>query len=171
MATLSESQTLVARIRPGGSIFKSRERSGQLYKRILSSLIREENGKIYFKPETSRLKKVIEKYAFGLYYFKYKKNAPLKSFKCVGFYPFNAEETRPTEIMLLTHSEKFKPKKWVCIQKDVFYYIIVRDWRRNNKLTMIFHIHNTVWCVVEIPFPTSDKWNKRSVMYQYKLFD
>lgn len=171
LATLSESQTLVARTQPGGSIFKSRERSDKLYKRLLNSLIQEENGKTYFRPETDRLKKVIEKYAFGLYYFRYKKLATLKSFKCIGFYPFNAEETRPSEIIMLTHSEKFTLKKWIHIQENVFSYIVVRDWRRNNKLTMIFHIHNTAWCVIQIPYPTSDRWNKRNLELQYKLFD
>lgn len=156
LTTLSLSPTLVARTEPGGSIYKSRERSDKLYNRIISSLLKE-NGKTYFKPESNRLNRVIEKYAFGLYYFKYKKIAALNKFKSVGFYPFNAEETRPNEVFMLTHTEKFSPKKWNHIQNGVFSYIIVRDWRRNNKLTMILHIHNTAWCVIEIPSPQRGK--------------
>ena len=71
---------------------------------------------------------------------------------------------------MLTYSQKFRIKKWTHIQDDVFSYIVVRDWRRSNKLTMIFHIHNTVWCIIEIPFPTSDKRKKRKIEGQYELF-
>ena len=92
-----------------------------------------------------------------MYYHKYKKRANLNSFNCTGFYPFEVEETRPSKIFMLTYSEKFRLKKWTNIQPNVFSYIVVRDSTRNNKLTMIFHIHNTVWCVVEIPFPKSKK--------------
>ncbi|MFV8465381.1 hypothetical protein [Flavobacterium sp. LB1P62] len=171
LATLSESGPLVTRTESGGKIYKSRERNSTLYKRLLNSLVQEEDGRTYFKPEIDRLKRVIEKYAFGIYYNKYEKHAPLNLFKCVGFYPFQAEETRPSEIVLLTHSEKFKLKKWIHIQENVFSYIVVRDWRRNNKLTMIFHVHNTAWCVIQIPYPTSNKWNKRNIEGQFKIFD
>ena len=170
LATLSENGPLVERTEIGGSIYKSRLRSNKLYKRLLNSLVSGEDGRTYFKPETERLKRVIEKYAFGLYYFKYKKLVPLKLFKCTGFYPFQSEDTRPTEIIMLTHNERFKLKKWTHVQKNVFSYIIVRDWRRNNRLTMIFHIHNTVWCVVEIPYPSSNKWNKKNSEEQFSLF-
>lgn len=171
LATLSESGPLVTRTEPGGKIYKSRERNSTLYKRLLNSLLHEEDGRTYFKPETDRLKRVIEKYAFGIYYNKYEKHAPLNLFKCVGFYPFQAEETRPSEIILLTHSEKFNLKKWTHIQENVFSYIVVRDWRRSNKLTMIFHVHNTAWCVIQIPYPTSNKWNNRNIEGQFKIFD
>lgn len=171
LATLSESGPLVTRTEPGGKIYKSRERNSTLYKRLLNSLVQEEDGRTYFKPETNRLKRVIEKYAFGIYYNKYEKHAQLNLFKCIGFYPFQAEETRPSEIILLTHSEKFKLKKWTHLQENVFSYIVVRDWRRNNKLTMIFHVHNTAWCVIQIPYPTSNEWNKRNIEGQFKIFD
>lgn len=171
LATLSESGPLVARTEPGGSIYKSRLRSDKLYKRLIESLVDGEDGRTYFRPETQRLKRIIEKYAFGLYYFKYKKLAPLNLFRCVGFYPFQAEDTRPIEIIMLTHSEKFKLKKWTHIQKNVFSYIVVRDWRRENKLTMIFHIHNTVWCVIEIPYPSSNRLYERNFKGQYNLFE
>ncbi|MET4084021.1 hypothetical protein ABIB40_003994 [Pedobacter sp. UYP30] len=170
LTTLSESPNLRARTEPGGSIYKSRTRSSKLFERLLKSIKQDDDGRTYLRPETERLKKVIEKNAFGLYYHKYDKIPSLNSFKCVGFYPFNAEETRPEEIILLTHTEKFLPKKWTHIQEDVFSYIVVRDWRRNNQLTMIFHIHNTAWCVIKISFPTSNKWNKRSIEGQYQLF-
>lgn len=133
----------------------------------MNSLVLGEDGRTYFKPESKRIKRVIEKYAFGLFYYRYGKVASLTSFKCVGFYPFQSEDTRPSEIILLTHSERFQPKKWNHIQNDVFSYIIVRDWRRNNKLTMIFHIHNTAWAVIEIPSANGKKTPKN----QISLFD
>ena len=170
LVTLSENPKLRARTEPGGSIYKSRERSKKLYNRLLNSFLQGEDGRTYFRPEGKRIKKVIEKNAFGLYCLKYGKIPSLKSFNCVGFYPYNAENKIPLEILTLTHSEKFKPKKWTHIQVDVFSYIVVRDWRRNNKLTMIFQIHNTAWFVIEIPFPTSDKWTKRKIEKQYRLF-
>jgi hypothetical protein len=171
LTVLSQSETLVNRTLPGGSIYKSRQRSNKLHNRLLNSLVQGEDGRTYFKPEVERLKKIIEKYAFGLYYLKYGKKADLSLFNCVGFHPYHSEETRPSEIILLTHSERFKPKKWFHIQNNVFSYIVVRDWRRDNHLTMIFQIHNTAWCVITIPYPASKKWSKTITQTQYTLYN
>lgn len=157
LVEISDNPALIAKKEPGGSVFKARERSKGLQYRIANSLVKGEDGKLYFQSDTDRIKRVIEKIAFGLYVHKYKTIAKLSSFNCSGFYPFSVIESRPAEIFLLTYSEKFRPKKWTIIQKGVFSYIVVRDWRRSNNLTMIFHIHNTVWCTIEIPYPSSTK--------------
>lgn len=169
LAFLSDSPTMVARTEPGGNLYRSWERSDKLYDRIINSLGISEDGRVYLNPEGIRLNKVVEKYAFGLYFYRYKRKALMDNFKCIGFYPFNAEETRPSEVILLTHNEKFQQKKWTHIQPNVFSYIVVRDWRRNNQLTMIFHIHNTAWAVIKIPYPTS-QWRTRKKKNQLKLF-
>ncbi len=171
LVEISDNPTLLAKKNFGGNVHKARERSKGLKKRIEDSLIQGDDGKIYFQSETDRIKKVIEKNAFGLYFHKYQKVSRLESFKCVGFYPFSVEETRPTEMFLLTYTEKFKPKKWTTIQNDVFSYIVVRDWRRGNKLSMIFHIHNSVWCIIEIPYPSSTKSKTLKRLNQLTVFD
>ena len=170
LVEVSNNPTLLAKKEFGGNVFKARQRSPKLKDRILNSLIQAENGRIYFKMEENRIKRVIEKNALGLYFHKYNKLPPLSSFNCNGFYPFTVEETRPAEIFMLTYSENFRLKKWNTIQNNVFSYIVVRDWRRNNKLTMIFHVHNFAWCVIEIPYPASDKRTKRIIKGQFKLF-
>lgn len=170
LVEISTNPTLLAKKQIGGSVYNARERSPGLRDRIKKSLVRAEDGKIYFKSEFDRIKRVIEKNALGLFYHKYKKLAPLKAFNCTGFYPFSVDETRPAEIFLLTYTEKFVLKKWNTIQFDVFSYIIVRDWRRNNKFSMIFHVHNTAWFIIEIPFPNSGKYSKRKLISQLELF-
>jgi len=173
LVEISDNPNLVARKEFGGSVYNARKRSIKLNERIQNSLIQADDGRVYFQAENNRIKRVVEKNALGLYYHRYGKIADLNTFNCVGFYPFRVEETRPAEIFMLTYSEKFRIKKWTHIQKNVFSYIVVRDWRRNNKLTMIFHIHNTVWCIIEIPFPSSQKRKmikKRKIEGQYELF-
>lgn len=169
LTEISNNPNLIARKLEGGNVYKARKRSPKLKFKMEESYFQDETGKIYFRTEQDRIKKVIEKNALGLYYHKYKKKALLKSFNCNGFYPFENEETRPAEIFMLTYSEKFKIKKWIHIQPNVFSYIVVRDWTRNNKLTMIFHIHNTVWCVIEIPYPTSKRINSNIKTNQKQL--
>jgi hypothetical protein len=154
LVEISTNPTLLAKKDFNGNVFRARERSENLKKLISDSLIQADDGKIYFKQDTNKIKRVIEKNAFGLYFHKYKKMAKLSSFNCTGFYPYNVNETRPAEIFLLTYKANFQPKKWTTIQNNVFSYIVVRDWR-NNKLTMIFNIHNTVCCIIEIPYPRS----------------
>lgn len=172
LVEISTNPNLLAKKEDGGSIYKARKRSKNLNDRIINSLVQAEDGRIYFKPEEQRIKRVIEKNALGLYYHKYGKLKDLELFNCFGFYPFSVEETRPAEIFMLTYSEKFRPKKWATIQSDVFSYIVVRDWRRNNKLTMIFHIHNSAWCIIELPYPSSSKKRiKKIPIGQYKLFE
>lgn len=167
LVEISTNPTLLSKKEKTGSVYKARERSYKLRQRIEQSLVKGDDGKIYFNSETDRIKRVIEKNALGLYLHKYKKCASLHSFKCSGFYPFSVEETRPAEIFMLTYSEKFKLKKWTTIQPNVFSYIVVRDWRRNNKLTMIFHIHNTAWCIIEIPYPHT----RKSKIGQLEIFN
>lgn len=171
LVEVSDNPTLLSKKEIGGNVYKARERSLGLKKRIEDSFIKNDDGKFYFKSETDRIKRVIEKNALGLYFHRYKKRAELSHFRCVGFYPFSIEETRPPEIFLLTYTEKFKPKRWTIIQKDIFSYIVVRDWRRNNNLSMIFHIHNTVWCIIEIPFPLPYKSNRKNIGSQLTIFD
>lgn len=171
LVEISNNPTLLAKKESNGSVYKARERSSGLRDRIQNSLIVGDDGRIYFKSESDRIKRVIEKNAFGLYFHKYKKLSKLSSFNCTGFFPFSIEETRPAAIFMLTYSEKFLLKKWTTIQENVFSYIVVRDWRRGNKLTMIFHIHNTVWCVVELPYPTSNKsYSKKTMDSTLPLF-
>lgn len=176
LAEISTNPTLLSKKEEGGTIYKARERSNKLSKRIQDSLIQGEDGLIYFKNDFDNIKKVIEKNAFGIYFHKYKRLAKLDSFNCTGFYPFNVQETRPAKIFLLTYSERFRLKKWTTIQNDVFSYIVVRDWARNNRLTMIFHIHNTAWCIIEIPFPHSKSRMKFDIhnsnnAFQLELFN
>lgn len=161
LVEISVSQTLLSKKEQGGNVYKARERSEGLKRRIMDSFIQAEDGKIYFKPESERIKRVIEKIAFGLYYHKYKRCPDMNYLNCTGFYPFSIEETRPAEVFFLTYSEKFKAKKWTIIQEDVFSFIVVKDWRRGNKLTMIFHIHNSVWCIIEVPYPISKNVKRR----------
>jgi hypothetical protein len=171
LVEISSNPTLVSKKRKGGNVYKARQRSKGLKARIENSLIEGEDGKIYFKSETDRIKRVIEKNAFGLYFHRYKKLPKLEHFRCTGIFPFSIEETRPAEIFMLTYSEKFRPKRWTNIQNNVFSYIVVRDWRRNDGLTMIFHIHNSVWCVIEIPYPNSSHVRQKKNISQLSVFD
>lgn len=169
LVEVSDNFVLQSKKAPGGNVYKARQRSAKLKSLIQNSLIDVGNGKIYFKHDNNRIKRIIEKNALGLFYYKYKKLQLPSLFNCTGFYPFTIEETRPAEVYMLTHYQNFKPKKWTTIQWDVFSYIIVRDWRRNNKLTMIFHIHNSAWCIIEIPSPKRSK-NKQDPN-QFRIFD
>jgi len=153
LVEVSENPTLMSKKRIGGSVFKARERSKGLKERIEDSLIQSEDGMLYFQSESDRIKRVIEKNAFGLFYHRYKIFPNLRDFKCSGFYPFSVKETRPSDALLLAFTDKFKPKRWTVMQKNVFSYIVVRDWRREKGLTMILYLHNTTWCIIEIPYP------------------
>lgn len=171
LVEISTNPTLLAKKIIGGNVHRARERSKGLKKRIEDSLIQGDDGRFYFQSEEDRIKRVIEKNALGLYFHKYNKLSSLDSFKCVGFYPFSVIESRTAEIFLLTYTEKFNPKKWTTIQNDVFSYIVVRDWRRDNKLSMIFHIHNSVLCIIEIPYPSSTKPKTLARLNQLTIFN
>jgi hypothetical protein len=96
---------------------------------------------------------------------------PLNKFKCEGFYPYDIVEMRPAEIFMLTFKANFQSKKWTIIQENVFSYIIVRDWRKENKLSMILNIHNTVWCLVSIPYPHYQRKIAKKQAMQLALFN
>jgi hypothetical protein len=168
---ISSNPTLTRKIEVGGNVYRAWQRSDKLKNRIYDSIQKDENGRIYIKPEHERVRKVLEKNALGLYYHRYKVSAKLESFKCTGVYPYEIIDTRPAEVVLLTNDDKFMPKRWTSIQKNVFDYIVVRDWRRGNKYSMIFNIHNTLWALIEIPFPNYRKRKLKTNLYQLNLFD
>lgn len=156
LCEISSNTDLLAKKSPNGNVYKARLRSPKLNNRIESSLCIRDDGRVMFQTEFIRIKRVIEKIALGLYFSCYKRKSDIKLFNCSGFYAFEVEETRPADIFMLTYSEIFKIKKWHHLQKNVFSYIIVRDWRRENKLSMIIQFHNTAWAIVEIPYPSSN---------------
>ena len=154
-----------------GSVFRARLRSPKLKDRITNSFFDGTDGRRYIQPEYERINKVIEKNALGLYIKKYNLQKPLKEFSCTGIFPYNIDDLRPADVFMLTYRENFQPKRWTVIQPDVFAFIVVRDWRRGNKLTMIFLIHNTVWCTVNIPYPHYTKRKLKNYWNQLQLFN
>lgn len=167
LVELTTNRDLLAKKQFGGPIFKARMRSKGLDSFIKSSLIPKKDGRIYFQGEIKRIYRVIEKIAFGLFFHKYKKVVSLSSFKCVGFYPYNVDELRPTDTYLLTYTEKFKSKRWSVVQPNVFEYIVVRDWTRKNSFTMILNVHNTAWCVVALPYHRELASNSSQIPIQF----
>ncbi|WP_419699038.1 hypothetical protein [Mucilaginibacter sp. NFX135] len=154
-----------------GNVYRARQRSSKLRERITNSFVDGKDGRRYIQPEYERINKVIEKNALGLYMKKYNFRMPLREFKCTGIFPYNIDEMRPADVFMLTYRGNFLPKKWTVIQPDVFAFIVVRDWRRGNKLTMIFIIHNTVWCTINVPYPHYRKRKGNSNWDQLTLFD
>ncbi len=152
LCEISVSQTLIGK-KQSGNVFRARNRSQKLRELIHESLLAADDGRIYFKTDFNPVKLIIEKIALGLFFHRYKKFARLEDFNFFGFYPFTVDELRPSDVILLTYTERFQSKKWTIMQKDIFSYIVVKDWRRCNKLTMVLNMHNVVWAVVEIPFP------------------
>lgn len=171
LVEITTNPVLLAKKQINGNVYRARQRSPKLNQRIQNALVSGDDGIIYFNPEYERIEKVIEKNALGLYYKKYKLLARLDSFRCVGIYPFDVTEMRPAEVFMLVYGEKFKPKRWTTIQPGVFSYIVVRDWRRGNKLSMIFEIHHTIWAVIDIPAPNYRLKRQRRVFGQLELFN
>lgn len=164
LSEIATNRTLRQKLEVGGSIYNARIRRPKLGERIDRSKTEGENKIIYITPEFERLALIVEKISRGLYMIKYKKGSPVHTFNCIGIYPFNIEDQRPADIFLLTYSEKFKSKRWNIIQRGVFSYIVVRDWRRENRLSMIMNFHDTVWAVVAIPFPSNNKFFKEGIL-------
>lgn len=128
LVEISNNPTLLSKKQPGGNVYKARERSIGLRERIKQSFFQDDSGKIYFRSEHDRIKRVIEKNALGLYFHRYNKLGLLQNFNCTGFYPYTVNEIRPMDIFIMTYSQNFRPKKWTTIQNNVFSYMVVKDW-------------------------------------------
>jgi hypothetical protein len=153
LVEISDNPNLRRKKDAGGTVYRARERSPGLAKRIMDSFISGENGKIYFRPQAERMKRVIEKIALGLFFYKYGIPIPLSRINCTGFYSISNQNEWPAEIFMLTINSKFRPKRWHVIQKDVFHFIIVKNWMRNNNLSMIVNLHHAIWFTIDIPSP------------------
>ncbi len=169
LSEISANQTLLSKKAENGSIFRARENSRGLKALIQNSFVGGEDGSVYFQANLQRINRVIEKNAAGLYFLKYKVAPQLHNFKCTGFYPYTVIDLRPSEVILLTHSEKFIPKKWTIVQKNVFSYIIVRNQILRNKLIMILDIHNTAWSTIEVPLLMPNYRKKAQLIDSHQL--
>lgn len=59
LVEISNNPNLLAKKEIGGSIYKARKRSKKLNDRINNSLIKDDDGRIYFQAEANRIKNVI----------------------------------------------------------------------------------------------------------------
>jgi hypothetical protein len=157
LAHIGTIKSLTSKVEPGGIVDRALSQSPTFDDRIVNSLVPVEDGRILFQPETTRINRIVQKIAYGLFILRYQKVPSLKSVEPVFACPYNIEDFRPTSTFISVYTERFQPKRWVQIQKNVFSYIVVRDPMMDNRLCCIMDFHNTLWGVAYFPHPNSGK--------------
>jgi len=168
IATIGDSPTLSEKQMPNGLIDRAVARNPSLYDRIIDKLAVDENNRVYLTPESDRVHRVVLKIASGIYYKKYKLSRPQTDFTYLG--TFHGFDQIPTPLIVMAHTERFTPKKWTIVQRDVFSYTIVRNWQ-NSRLILFINLHNTLWSCVEMKPPTRGSKKHNAVLsHQNSLF-
>lgn len=164
LAHVGLSTKLTAKVYPDGVVDRALTRNPNFSERIENALrIDELTGRVYITPEIDRLERVVRKIAMGLYAYRYLLSTiPADSFhvRLVGREgDRNAEP--PREILLMSHNERFVPKRWRVVQDEVFSYTFVRAGWKPTQLHCLMNFYDSVWADVECPSPTFNRKTSR----------
>jgi hypothetical protein len=158
LGQIGNSQTITAKVAPGGVIHRALTRAPALDERIFQALESDdEDGRILIRPEINRIRRVIRKIALGLFVLRYGRVPALDSVRPVNAYPYNLEDQRPAPYFIATFTERFRSKQWKHIQRGVFSYIFVRDPSSSSRVWCVMDFHQTLWGVAHLPNPKSVK--------------
>jgi hypothetical protein len=170
MAQTGSVPSLRKRVQKGGVVERMLERSHGLNKHFTDSTRIAERGNVLISPDLVRIANVTRKVAFGLYWHQYKPSKMPALNKFFPYEPFhNLDDGNP--IVVLTHNDRFRPKRWKQIQTlkvaglgkvQVLDYMFVRDWTDFERLFCVLRFHETVWAAVRCPHPPH-RTNSRSV--------
>ena len=157
LAHTGTAQVLQDKVATGGVVDRALLRSRKLASRIEGASRVLDNGLPAIAPEPQPIHRVVRKIAHGLFVGRYGRNPGPKSFRSLGIYPYSIEDQRPALVFAATYSERFRPKRWQVIQKNVFAYIFVRHPRRAESLLCVMDFHGGAWGIAECPTPTSGR--------------
>ena len=155
LGQISPSPTMVEKVQPGGAIDRTLQRAPRLEDRLIRHIEPAADGgaNVFIHIEHSRLDRVLEKIARGLFFVRYGRVPPPPGIEAIGAFPYTLTDYRPLGLVASTHSERFEPKRWVHVQPGVFSYIFVRDPRSYGRLICIMDFHQTMWGAVRLAQP------------------
>ncbi|MBI4574357.1 MAG: hypothetical protein HY713_13860 [candidate division NC10 bacterium] len=153
LASVGTTNALQRKVDRGGSVDRALSLSRGLDERITRSLAPGRDGRVYLAPDLSRISRVLQKIAFGLFVTKYRRVPAMDAIRPVGAFPYNIHESRPTGLFAAAFSERFRPKRWTDVQPGVFAWIVVREPTQGG-LCCIMDFHATLWGAAFLPHPT-----------------
>jgi hypothetical protein len=106
--------------------------------------------------EQERVGRIVSKIACGIYSKEFKEVRPLVEFNRVKTFSIDNHSEITNKLLSLLHSEHFASNIWTVVHKDVFSYIIIRNYKV-SQLLMFMNLHNTLLSCVEMHTPFSDK--------------
>lgn len=152
MASCGSVPSLTAKVGENGVVDRMLRRKPLLDDRIANALDIDEIGRVYLRVEEKRIARVIKKIAFGVYLHRYKLSTipRLSQFRV---WPTAHGESSRNPIEVMTHTERFRPRRWIRLQKGVFEYMFARNWvwADFGKLVCIMKFHETIWAAVCCP--------------------
>lgn len=153
LAQISEAPSLTKELEEGGKLDAMLTRNHGLADRITKQLYADEHGGVSIAPEMGRVTRVLTSLATGLYYKRYGVVADPTSMRLIAAGP---EQLVLGGLVGVLYSERFVAKRWLCLQKDVFEYILARAWWQKS-LACIMRLHSTLIAAVECPYPPRRK--------------
>jgi len=158
LGQVSPSPAIAEKVSPGGAIDRTLQRSPKLEERLGRTVERTAEGAdIYIQVEHNRINRVLGKIALGLYFARYGRSPPAPGINVIGAYLYTMQDSRPLGLIVSTHNERFRPKRWSHVQRGVFSYIFVRDPRSYGHLICVMDFHQTLWGAVRLAQPRKRK--------------
>ena len=138
-------------VAPGGVVDRALARSDRLSQRIADAATVGPGGQPMIAPEHFRVNRILAKIAHGLFVVRYKRNPGSHCFRPLGLFPFGIEDLRPPYVLMAAFTERFLPKRWTTIQRDVFAYTFVRHPADGRKQLCLLGFYGEAWGAVESP--------------------
>ena len=155
LLTISESFTLLEKQEPNGHLDSAIDRKPLLYDSIIDSLTIGGDGKVFINIEQERVGRIVSKIACGIYSKEFKQVRPVVEFNRVKRFAIDNHSEITNKLLSILQSEHFASNKWTVVQKDVFAYTIIRNYKV-NQLLIFMNLHNTLLSCIEMLIPYSD---------------
>lgn len=155
LITISDSHTLSEKQESNGKLDRAIDRKPLLYDSLIDTLTIGGNGKVFINIEQERVGRIVSKIACGIYSKEFKQVRPLVEFNRVKTFSIDNHSEITNKLLSILQSEHFASNKWTVVQKDVFSYTIIRNYKV-SQLLIFMNLHNTLLSCIEMPIPYSD---------------
>ena len=136
---------------------KMLDHSGGLETSLLNNLVVENGRQVSIKVDYARMTRIVRKIACGIFAFRYRRVVPLNSIGPVEFSPHQPS----TAWAVMTHTERFQPKRWTRVGWGAFAYLIAKDGMSAKRLCCLMDFYGTLFAAAYIPHVRGTRLTRR----------
>jgi hypothetical protein len=161
LAKISSHPSLIKKLEDGGIVDRTLMASPKFDAALLNALSVADDGRLWLRIETERLKRIVTKIGYGLFCLTYGHAEAFQNF--VPHYVLGPGDKIPDHLVAAQlYWPGTRHKKWTKVQDGIFSYLFAKGWTNADPpLYCLMNFHDTVLAVIACPPPTGRRADKR----------